>query len=118
MKTDYIQNTITLAVELARRPDQDLGAERIASDAMKLQTLGRRADSASVALCNGWIDQDKHERKAASIRKSADAILTFYSLRAKVGGDPRGYCLKIVAQPDCPPFAFNTWGGQESGYGV
>jgi hypothetical protein len=31
----------------------------------------------------------------------------------KVGGDPRGYCLKITL----PDGNYNTWGGAEDGWG-
>lgn len=85
---------------------------KAAVDALKLQRLGRSASTNAVHWCNGTKDQAKCI--AANVRYLAQAteILKPYGLKAKVGGDPRGYCLHILGLPG------NTLGGDEEGYGI
>jgi len=119
MKSDYIENTITFAAILARLyPDALKSPSAVAQDAIALQKLGRQADSNAIALSNAYRNQDAFAKRCKSIAKRAADILEPYGLRANVGGDPRGYCLKITAAPGQPAIPHNTWGGAEYGYGI
>ena len=87
----------------------------------------------AVAECNGcpeqhssYLDaatinkaQAKHEawleKRQAQVEARIVAILKpFPGIVADFGGDPRGYTVKL----QLPSGAYNTWGGQESGYGI
>lgn len=78
----------------------------------RLMMLGRRAQRNAENLCNVQDYVDKQD----SIVKAVQKTLTEAGVSAKfkVGGDPRGYCLKI----GLPDGSYNTWGGAEEGWGV
>ena len=85
-------------------------------DAEKLQDalyrLALKCERNALELCNTQDHVDQRDQ----LRKSFDRICKKYGveLRAEIGGDPRGYCLKL----HLPDGAYNTWGGRESGYGI
>lgn len=53
------------------------------------------------------VTSDRRERRIS-------ALLAPFGVRAKIGGDPRGYCVKL----HLPSGAYNTWGGADDGFGV
>lgn len=119
-----IQNVTTLAAFLAARavnmtPNSPtiqettglMGGAR-ARDAMALQRLGRSACTNAEHDCNGTKSPEKCEAQAARILSKASEILKPYGLKARVTGDPRGYCLKIMGLPG------NTWGGDQDGFAI
>lgn len=122
-----IQNVTTLAAFLAARavnmtPNSPtiqettglMGGAR-ARDAMALQRLGRSAHRNAERLCNGlefMEDREKAEAQEHRILAKALEILKPYGLKAKVTGDPRGYCLKIMGLPG------NTMGGDQDGFAI
>lgn len=80
-----------------------------------------------VERCNGCdplsrSDWEAWERKLdraearleARIRAALSEAVPLDGLRVEFGGDPRGYTVKIHH----PAIRPNTWGGEESGYGV
>lgn len=93
---------------------QEFGLDfRPAADVIdKLLVFGRRAQRNAENLCNveGAVDRRDNIRKAVA-KVLKDSNLDF--LKFKVGGDPRGYCLKIIM----PSGRHNTWGGAEEGWG-
>lgn len=119
-----IENVCTLAAHLAavainKTPNSPTLQEQTgrfgvnrARDAMKLQRLGRRAHRNAERYCSEQGYEDRYEPEKARIERQAAEILAPYGLTAQVTGDPRGYCLKIMGLPG------NTWGGDESGFGI
>ena len=77
-----------------------------------LMALGRQAGRNGENLCN----LANYEDKSDLIAKRVKTLLKKYELddvKFKVGGDPRGYCLKIML----PNGRYNSWGGKEEGWG-
>jgi hypothetical protein len=64
--------------------------------------------------CNGDLTQSQIKREL-SIEKSIALIAESFDLQAEFQGDPRGFTVKLHAKTKG---FYNTWGGQESGYGI
>lgn len=77
-----------------------------------LRRLGKAADKNAENLCNITDYADK--RHNIQSRVSQALALHGVSVEFKVGGDPRGYCLKIML----PDGNYNTWGGKDEGWGL
>lgn len=107
----------TLAAMLAIRCPAR-GHDRIAADALKLARYGSAALTNATALCNVPNYQARYDKKRDSIRGHANALAAGYALRVELTGDPRGYCLRLFSNSAALPLAGNTWGGDESGFGV
>lgn len=108
-----IENVCTLAAHLVMHPHTPgnyPNAAKATHDAMRLQRLGLRALRRAEKWCN--VPDYEPEPEGERIAKLAAEILAPYGLTAQVTGDPRGYCLKIMGLPG------NTWGGDESGFGI
>lgn len=99
------QHLAELVAILATEPD---GGHRpphlIAQDALKLLRLGARAATLSVRLCNGegwhgrgWNDADEkcYEKSRERILRDCNGIAAHYNATCTLGGDPRGYVLKL-----------------------
>jgi len=112
-----IQESILLALLLKSRAPET-GNLKIVDDCAALRRLASRATSRAVAYCNGVIDSGKAERQSDSLTKKADTLLLPYGLHSRTTGDPRGFCLRLHALPGHPELKGNTWGGDDSGYGV
>lgn len=112
------KETAELAAMLALRCMAAKAPHQIAADALMLSRLASAAESNALALCNGDRQQDAYDRKKESIERRANAIAAGYWLRAKCGGDPRGYCLRLYSTNAKRPLRGNTWGGDQEGYGV
>ncbi len=56
----------------------------------------------------------QRERKELACEKRIKEICAGFNLPVTLGGDPRGYTVKVKF----PSGAYNTWGGSEEGYGV
>ena len=54
------------------------------------------------------------EKRQAACEKRIREICAGFNLPVHLGGDPRGYTVKVKL----PSGAHNTWGGSEEGYGV
>ena len=116
---DKLQHAAELAAILATEGAPH-GAHRAASDALRLIALGRRASNLAVRLCNGegrqrgrWddVDEARYEKAKERIRRDASSIAAHYNATVDVGGDPRGYVLKLHLQSKrSNSFADNTWG--------
>lgn len=117
MKTETLQSVATLAVTLSRRA-VDKSPASIAADAVELRKLSVRIASQAVRYCNGDLESDAWERRGVAAKAKGDAILSAYGLESRIGGDPRGYTFHLLALPGAPAIRGNTWGGDESGYGI
>lgn len=80
---------------------------------IKLHRLALKCEHNAKNLCNiaGYVDKRYELRKAyADICKAHNVE----GMRALIGGDPRGFCLKLLL----PDETYNSWGGIEDGYGM
>ena len=101
--------------------------------ARALLRLARTHGNLAVAECNGpqWgagrytlarevqaADQDRWETRLSRQQERCEAkiraLCEQFTLPVTLGGDPRGYTVKVKL----PSGAYNTWGGLEEGYGV
>lgn len=58
--------------------------------------------------------EDNLAKRQEHVEKRIREICAGFNLPVKLGGDPRGYTVKIKLLSG----AYNTWGGSEAGYGV
>ena len=56
----------------------------------------------------------RRERKEQACERRIKEICAGFSLPVTLGGDPRGYTVKVKF----PSGAYNTWGGSSEGYGI
>lgn len=105
--------------------------ETVAADALALIRIGKGVARWAVRACNGegerywqdgkrlaWRWDDTHDAAHAKADAKAlaklQAIADRYGATVKLGGDPRGYVVKLHLANG----RHNTWGGAESGWGV
>lgn len=112
-------------VAVLARELPDMAAHHVAELAGFLVAASRKMDRLAVALCNGDIDQEPFSKRADRLREKIDAKFAEFgkleylkdkmpAIQFQLGGDPRGYTLKL----HLPSKRHNTWGGEEAGYGV
>jgi len=104
---------------------------RVCEAARALLRHARTHGNLAVEECNGPGDYVNHvpypeagkiyDDHAASVAKRQERvekrikeICAEFNLPVTLGGDPRGYTVKVKL----PSGAYNTWGGSEEGYGV
>lgn len=111
--------------------------ETVATDALALIRIGRGVARWAVRACNGeghlvwgfrhgestrsapgwaWDESDDAAKDKADARALAklQAIADRYGATVKLGGDPRGYVVKLILASG----RHNTWGGASEGWGV
>ncbi|MFC5392647.1 hypothetical protein [Bosea vestrisii] len=111
---------------------QTLHPEVAAADALALIRIGAGVARWAVRACNGegrervhygngqwgnkWDDADTAAHDKADERALAklQAIADRYGATVKIGGDPRGYVVKLILASG----RHNTWGGASDGWGV
>lgn len=103
-------NLLTLAVALGRRSRK--APAQIAADILALHRLGKRATTRALRACNDSSYQ-RFSRDGELLRAKVSPLAKQYRASAEITGDPRGYCLKLTGLG-----IWNTWGGEETGYGV
>lgn len=108
------KDTVELAVILTRRNPK----ANVVRDTMLLCRLGSMATTTATNLCNVKNYQETYEKRVASLLRRLKAIGETYQVHFAVGGDPRGYALKMFAVDGTASLPGNTWGGDESGYGI
>lgn len=116
MKSEDVLQAAALAVMLERRRGN--ASVYPPPDVQELFALGRRAAALALKQCNDPRWSDKDEKAQTRCEKRANEIVEPYGLRAEVQGDPRGYCLKLFSTDKRKPLRGNTFGGDESGYGI
>lgn len=116
-------------------------ATTVAADALALLRIGAGVARWAVRACNGeghqimvasvpresggyspgrwewrWTDKDDaaKEKADASALAKLQAIADRYGATVKLGGDPRGYVVKLILASG----RHNTWGGASDGWGV
>lgn len=111
-------NRTRLALELARLCPE-IPANVIARDVEALGRLGARLKAHEERMAsyegyyNSHIDAEGEDKTGPKIEAKAEAIAKKYGATVR-GGDPRGYVLHIHK----PGLRGNTWGGDESGFGI
>lgn len=106
--------------------------EVVAADALALIKIGRGVARWAVRACNGegrervqypggqwgnkWDEADDAAKDKANdrARVKLQAIADRYGAKVKLGGDPRGYVVKLILASG----RHNTWGGAADGWGV
>lgn len=107
-------------------------AYSVTEDALALIRIGRGVSRWAVKACNGeghwhydettrrggwrWNETDDKAKEKADDRARAklQAIADRYGAKVKLGGDPRGYVVKLILASG----RHNTWGGASDGWGV
>ena len=82
------------------REAPDLSPYAVGVLATKLIRLGKRTDNLAVAYYNGEMQTEEYTRKQEAIKAKVEALADGLLMRdgwgCKVGGDPRGCCLKLI----------------------
>lgn len=92
-----------------------LSPAQVVYHAQKLIAIARAQERAALALCNGQATQDEHIVRVKRTRaRLAPHLSALRIKRATLGGDPRGYAVKLHLRSG----EYNTWGGASEGYGV
>ena len=90
-----------------------LAPHELLQRAVAFRKLARTLQRFAVKTCNEGLTARETERQS-SARDAACALAHLIGGNALTSGDPRGYVLEL----DLPTGRFNTWGGQEKGWGV
>lgn len=110
-KADDFALFVAVLAEALKGPEANPAAT--ANLALAFRRLARTLTRYAVKDCNiGLTEADKVRQRRAE--RAAAGLATAAGLTAKVGGDPRGYCFRLVL----PTGRYNTWGGAEEGWGV
>jgi hypothetical protein len=89
----------------------------VADDTMLLARIGAAAETKAEQLCNDEIEQWKFDLAQYRLCVRLKPLVGRYAVRFEIGGDPRGYVLKMFSN-DARPIGGNTLGGDEGGYGI
>lgn len=82
----------------------------ILRDAQVIQTIAVRECSEEMSEAEARRVEKREKEAIERITQRAKP----YVSEIKVGGDPRGYCVKLILKSG----KYNTWGGPEDGFGV
>jgi len=107
------ENLMELAIHLGRLHN-DKGASWAVNAAMQLHTCAASLQRLAVDQCNRqWGEKDYAKRERA--KEKAIRLCQDLGLKPITGGDPRGYCLKVIFPGER---IHNTLGGAEEGFGI
>ena len=116
---DDRDNRMRLVAELTKLCPE-IPTNQVIADVNALGGLGARLKRHEEAMCsyesyyNQHISADgEHDKTAERMEARAAKIASKYGAKVTFG-DPRGYVLHIVK----PGLRGNTWGGDESGFGL
>jgi hypothetical protein len=110
MNRSQIENLCQLTAYLAFRAGLR-PLPNVTQDASEIHAHARQLHKLAEADCNTGLTKRQQAREDLLQRRTV-ALLEPYGLKAKFGGDPRGYVVKILGLPG------NTWGGDSEGFGV
>lgn len=120
-KKEYAERVALLALILKRIGTTPQSDYRYYHTAVELCVVSDRLKSASVRLCNGDMEMPAYERRMTNAEKKLNSLMADVGVIAAefpngklfdVGGDPRGYVVKLQH----PTVASNSMGGD--GYGI
>jgi hypothetical protein len=102
-----------LAWELSQDIPEGCPRPLFAEACSRLQRLAKRHHRLQEHECNRGLSA-KEQKKEARIEAQARVLVEALGWKLRVGGDPRGYTLKVLL----PSGRYNTWGGAEEGWGI
>ena len=82
-------------------------------DGIELDKIARSLHHLAEVGCNYGLTK-RQETREANLEKKALAIADKYGFEIDFNGDPRGFPIYI----HLPDGSYNSWGGQETGYGI
>lgn len=92
-----------------------LPPNRVARLSDRLCRYGARIKRLATDYCNGDVQNDDYDHAIERVESGIkEQSRDFPGFKYKIGGDPRGYTLKIIL----PTEQYNTLGGKEEGWGV
>ena len=94
-------------------PRGPLPPQELTGRAVAFRKMARSIERNAVAVCNGT-STPTSERRALNAANAALKLGELAGVTPRLGGDPRGHCLKLVL----PTGRYNTMGGAEEGWGV
>lgn len=107
-----------LAAVLALRSSHK-NPQWVSDDSLLLCRIAATATRIATALCNGEMQQDTFASKKKRLAARLDYLRARYDVRFEIGGDPRGYVLRMFAGDGrSAKLRGNGWGGDEAGYGI
>jgi hypothetical protein len=84
-------------------------------------TIVRHNAARYATIQERWCNEEMSDRATARLEATEQRIearitdlLAPYGIIPHFSGDPRGFCVKLTL----PDGAWNTWGGQECGFGI
>lgn len=80
---------------------------------LELMRLAKKKERYNLLYCNVGLSSYQ-EKKDGEVDNQVKDIAEKLHTSILIGGDPRGYALKILL----PSGLYNTWGGVENGYGI
>lgn len=112
-------------VALIAKEIPEMAVHHVAEFAGGIMRQGAVIGRAALRFCNGELQTDQYERITAKCRDKLAALTAEFGaleymngkmpeFKFILGGDPRGYCLKVIL----PSKRNNTWGGEDCGWGV
>lgn len=102
-------------VAMLARELSDLNTYQVADVAAKLMRYGRTSSRLAVAECNRGMTDAERKQDERNDKRIKELVATFgKGFGVVLGGDPRGYTVKLLV----PSGAHNTMGGKEGGWGV
>lgn len=113
MRSDIILKTnelVTALYRLGYKDNQISPTYRLRN----MVKLARQHHMIAEAECNGELSQWKLTRRK-TIERMITEIAKENGLTVTFSGDPRGFTVKLHSDK---PGLYNTFGGQESGYGI
>lgn len=117
MKKEHLELAVILSRHGPMKDPNIFLAADVAEIARKLIREAAGQTRLSVDLCNGAVSQEFYAQCKAARKIRIDVLLAYTGVRAELGGDPRGYVLKLFSTTK-KPLPHNSWGGAESGWGV
>ena len=109
MRKEQLEFVAMMGQELPGVPARTIGEL-----CQRLMALARKAQKNAEDYCNVQNYQDKSDEILEAVWSVINHFQVGGKIRPRVTGDPRGYCLKLHT----PNKRYNTWGGEEEGYGV
>ena len=111
---DYAEFVAVLAeCRMKFPPPAGFNPAHVANDAQAFRRMARALERLAVAECNRGLTE-REEKQRANLYLKVRGYARNYGASAKVGGDPRGFALRL----GLPTGRYNTLGGAEEGWRV
>lgn len=90
-------------------------------NARRLVQFSRRYRKFCEEACNRPLSSHEENRKEELRQDIVNLVVSGLGrddLFAKLDGDPRGFCVRVISYKMGDRAPYNTWGGPEDGYGI